>query len=338
MPDEATVRTWRVTTTITVPTWVATRPGGRSPEVLKFESRLPEQSARYGDIVIAVRTHQHPGTDSAQVDPRLALMELVADVVAGEDPMSAIETLEIPLVSMIDLVSFQMGAAIGVDQVNVLDITSPVAVGDERTFHFFGGSPFGRFQRGIDMEAVRGQLLGRFPTTLDVDDTHDRAALRWFVKSLATEVLHDEFIFLWIALEILCDASGFKEERIYTGPCGHAIPECPECHRPTTQMVRGATLRKFIEGFGIGDKESGKLWKYRQMMHGAVQFDPGTGTELASLVQLLRAVVAASLKGQLGLATDDPPLVSTSGLSIHPALALGGTLRIAKEHLQPLID
>jgi hypothetical protein len=44
------------------------------------------------------------------------------------------------------------------------------------------------------------------------------------------------------------------------------------------------------------------------------------------------------LKGQLGLATDDPPLVSTSGLSIHPALALGGTLRIAKEHLQPLID
>jgi hypothetical protein len=74
------------------------------------------------------------------------------------------------------------------------------------------------------------------------------------------------------------------------------------------------------------------------MMHGAVQFDPGTGTELASLIQLLRAVVAASLKGQLGLTTNDPPLVSTSGLSIHPALALGGTLRIAKEPLQPLID
>jgi hypothetical protein len=51
MPDEATVRTWRVTTTITVPTWVATGPGGGPPEVLKFESRLPEQSARYGDIV-----------------------------------------------------------------------------------------------------------------------------------------------------------------------------------------------------------------------------------------------------------------------------------------------
>jgi hypothetical protein len=42
-------------------------------------------------------------------------------------------------------------------------------------------------------------------------------------------------------------------------------------------MVQGATLRRFIEGFGVGDKDSAKLWKYRQMMHGAVRFDPGTG-------------------------------------------------------------
>jgi hypothetical protein len=92
-------------------------------------------------------------------------------------------------------------------------------------------------------------------------------ALRWFVKSLAIEVLHDEFIFLWIALEILCDASGAREERPYTGPCHHEIPQCPECGRPTAQMVRSSTLRKFIEGFGIdGEASSRRLWKYRQRM------------------------------------------------------------------------
>jgi hypothetical protein len=336
MTHRATARTWRVTTTILVPTWVATAPGGGLPAQLRPQSRLPEQSARYGDITIAVRAHRHPGPDPAQMDPRFAFMELVADALGSEDPATAIEALEIPLTSLIDVLSFQMGAAIGVDQVNLLDITPPVAVGDVRTLQVFAGSPFGRFQRGVDMQAVRGQLLGCFPATLDRGDSRDRAALRWFVKSLATEVLHDEFIFLWIALEILCDASGTREERPYTGPCQHEISQCPECGRATAQIVRGATLRKFIEGFGIDGEAARKLWKYRQMMHGAISFEPGTGQDLASMVQLLRATVAASLKDRFGMAPDEPPLIAFSGLSIHPAPALGGTSPITEEHLQPL--
>jgi len=338
MTDDSTGRIWRVTTTVVVPTWVRTGPNGGLPKTLQPQSRLPEQSARYGELVIAVRTHRYPAEDAGRADPRFALMELVADVNGGPDPMSAIEALEGPLISLIDLLSFQIAATIGVDQVNVIDITPPVSVGEERAFQFFGGSPYGSFQRGVDLEAVRGQLLGRFPADLDTGNSHNRAALRWFVKSLSTDVLHDEFIFLWIALEILCDASGVREERFYVGACGHTIRECPECSRPTAQMVRGATIRKFIEKTGVSDDDCRKLWKYRQMMHGAIRFDPGTGQELGPLVQLLRAVVAARLKPQLGLSSEQPPVVSFSGLSIHPAMGLGGTSRVTNDHLQPLPD
>ena len=204
-------------------------------------------------------------------------------------------------------------------------------------FHVFAGSPFGRFQRGIDMQAVRGQLHGRLPAKLDMSDSRDSAALRWFAKSLATDVLHDEFIFLWIALEILGDASGEGVESTYTARYGHAIPECPQCGKTTSLMVRGATLRKFVESFGVGAEDASKLWKHRQMMHGAVRFEASAGQDLQSLVQLLRAVVAAALKGRLGLAPDEPPLVSTTGLSIHPSPSLGGMKPVSEDDLEPLI-
>jgi len=55
--------------------------------------------------------------------------------------------------------------------------------------------------------------------------------LRWFVKALGTDLLHDQFIFLWMALEILCDDSDVRVEEPYVGPCQHQIPECPECGR-----------------------------------------------------------------------------------------------------------
>jgi hypothetical protein len=119
-------------------------------------------------------------------------MELVSDVTAGEDPMPAVRTLEVPVTILLDLLSFQMGAAIGIEQMNAIDVTPPVAVGESRTFHSWGGSPFGQFQRGVDMETVRGQLLGEFPTSIDIEDERVAAALRWFVKALSTQFLHDQ--------------------------------------------------------------------------------------------------------------------------------------------------
>jgi hypothetical protein len=75
----------------------------------------------------------------------------------------------------------------------------------------------------------------------------------------------------------------------------------------------------------------------RQLMHGAIPFDSEKLASLGTLVQSLRAVVAAGLKARLGWHADDPPLVASSGLSIHPAMAAGGTGQISEENIKPLI-
>lgn len=274
-PEEIT-RTWRVTATLLVPTSVKLAPGGGPPETLEPTSRLPEQSAVYDSVPVFVRMHQHPGP--GPMEPRHALMELVSEVVAGEDATSAVRVLEVPVTTLLDLLSFQMGAAIAIEQMQAVDVTPPVAVGDDRALQFWGGSPFGQFQRGVDMQAVRGRLLGEFPPSLDVNDERVAAALRWFVKALGTQFLHDQYLFLWIALEILCDTAKFKvEEPSRCWRCGHETPECPSCGLPTTQRRQGQTIRGFIERFGVSEVDSSQMWKCRQMMHGSARFSRGRG-------------------------------------------------------------
>jgi hypothetical protein len=266
-------------------------------------------------------------------------MELVSEVVAGESPGSAVEALELPVATLLDLLSFQMGASVAIEQVNAIDVTRPVEVGDTRAFHSWGGSPFGRFQRGIDMQAVRGRLLGEFPPSLEVEDDRVAAALRLFAKSISTDYLYDQYLFLWIALETLCEAAKFKvEESTRCSVCGHETPECAGCGRPTTQRRQGQTMKGFVQQFGVSEADSSAMWKCRQMMHGHGRFRPGSGEELGRLAQLLRAVVAAALKLQLGLSADEPPQVSMTGLSIHPSLSLGGTSQITEDQLRPLGD
>jgi hypothetical protein len=187
------------------------------------------------------------------------------------------------------------------------------------------------------MQAIQGRMFGQLPDSLEVEGSKIAAALRWFVKALSTDLLHDQFIFLWIALEILCDASEVEVLAPYVGPCQHEIGACPDCGTPTTRMVRGATMRAFLERFGVSEEQAKKLWRMRQLMHGAIPFDSSELKGLGSLVQPLRSVVADGLKERLGKKPEEPPLVATSGLSIHPALGAGGTSRITDEDIQPLV-
>lgn len=289
-------------------------------------------------IDIAVRDHPNPIVGGQQPDPTLVLMELRADVEATGDVRSAIAALELPIGSFLDLLAFQMSASVEIEQVNAIETTRPVEIGEAREFHFFGGSPFGQFQRAIDMQAVRGRLYGAFPSSIELASSTDRAALRWFVKALGMQPLHDQFLFLWIALEILCDASSVKVEQRYRSPrCGHEIANCPKCGMTTSILLRGDTLKAFIASFGVSDEDVRRLWKFRQMIHGAIRFAPGTGEELGPLTQILRAVVAAALKGRLGFPADEPPQISMTGLTIHPSLSLGGTRVISVDDLDPLV-
>ena len=83
-------------------------------------------------------------------------------------------------------------------------------------------------------------------------------------------------------------------------------------------------------------EDASALWRMRQFMHGAIPFDSNKLEALPALVQVLRAAVAAALKGSLGWEPGSPPLVAASGLSIHPALSVGGTRAINVDDISSL--
>ena len=170
-------------------------------------------------------------------------------------------------------------------------------------------------------------------------DAKVSAALRWFYKALNTALLHDQFIFLWIALENLCDLSPLSVAGPYQAPCRHAIKHCPECGRSTDKEIRGPTIRHYLEvSFGVSREVSGALWRMRQMMHGDINFDLLKLQDLPRLIQPLRAAVASGIKRQIEIDNHAAPQVLSAGLSINPHLGTGGTRPIRGTDIEPLAD
>jgi hypothetical protein len=231
--------------------------------------------------------------------------------------------------------SFEMAFVIGVGQSELIDVTPPVVVGDERNVGIFSMGPFDKNARQVEMQAIQPRLYGRLPDISVISDSRVAAVLRWFTKSL-TVYLHDQFIFLWIALEILSDDSTIKVETVYRASCGHEIPTSPTCGVPTSRQVLGLPRRAFLVSLGVSERDARSLWQMRQLMHGAISFDSDKLDKLPSLVQVLRAAVAAGLKVRLGMSPEGPPLVAPSGLATSPMLGLGGTRAIREKDLEPL--
>jgi hypothetical protein len=306
------------------------------PQTLQFISRVPDQVRDYAGQRVKLRSADNsPEADMYAQNPQVKLVDLLADV-EGDDSWSAFRRFGPNLEAIVDLMSFQMGATISIGQADTVDITPPVSIGDERSVDFFAMCPFDRNARQVEMQSIQGLVWGQLPDISVIHDSRVAAALRWFIKSLSTVLLHDQFIFLWIALETLCDDSDVSVEGLYHGPCGHVIPSCPDCGRATSIKVRGATIKAFLETFNVSAEDAKSLWRMRQMMHGAIPFDSAKLDVLPMLLQVLRAAVATGLKDRLGLPRDSAPLVASSGLSIHPAMGLGGSRAIDQKDLEPL--
>ncbi len=187
------------------------------------------------------------------------------------------------------------------------------------------------------MQSIVGFSLLALPYAVPSFAPRKAAALRWFVKSLSTDLLHDEFMFLWIALEVLCDLAGPKVISPYFCPKGHAIPECPTCHTSTAKEVRGQTLRSFLQEPGGVDIGTGKeLWTMRQMMHGATDFNSTKLERLPALVQTLRAAVATALKDALGIPEVLVSIVRPEGLMIQPSAGVVGSKPLSSDDLLAL--
>lgn len=329
---------WRIVAKLVVPKMMKA-PLDDLPERLEFQSRILGQAKTYGDTAVALRKSESGFDDVLYREhPHLEVVEVILDVPAAPEPSSSVEKAGPVFGRIVDLMSFQMGTSLAVGQVTLTDITPPVSVGDERARITFASPPFDRFARSIEMGSIQGRAFGLLPDTVDIDDSKTAAVLRWFVKALDTSNLHDQFIFLWIGLETLCDMSDVEVVEPYVGDCGHPIARCvePDCGRPTTRLVRGPTIKKFLESYGVQKEQAHKLWRMRQLMHGEIPFDSDKLSTLGALVQPLRAVVAAGLKEKLNMMPEDPPIVARTGLAIHPSMGAAGTAKITEADIRPL--
>lgn len=185
---------------------------------------------------------------------------------------------------------------------------------------------------------INGTVFATLPRSTPTYNSRT-AALRWFNKALGTEFLHDKFMFMWIALEILCDLSDMSVEAPYLAKCGHIIATCPDCGKSTSKEVCGPTIQKFlVENFGVDPDAAKKLWAMRQMMHGAVRFDSTKLAKLPQLVEELRAAVVIGIKNAAGVPKDQPPLVSgKKGLYGFPSVGAARIKEVTVYDIQPLI-
>lgn len=335
------LRTWRVNALVLAP-MLTPNAGPGLPQTLTFTSRLLPKVVTYGNLTVALLPSaavEKEEDSTPDVALGLEWAHLIADVPQTATPNEAVEAAIGVFEPIIDSLSFVLGSPLRLGAFDALDITQPVNEGDTREVQIYAGPPFGTNVSSVEMECIRGAQFVTLPDVVPAFDPKVSAAQRWFYKALSTALLHDQFIFLWIALENLCDLSPLSVAGPYQAPCKHSIKHCPECGRSTDKEIRGPTIRHYLEvSFGVSREVSGALWRMRQMMHGDINFDPLKLQELPRLIQPLRAAVASGIKRQVGIDNHAAPQVLSAGLSINPHLGMGGTRQIRGTNIEPLAD
>jgi hypothetical protein len=335
MDESKAAARWRAYAALAFPKeLVAIEPGdapGEPPKRFGTASRIvPSEQTLPDGTRVALRkwTGQPLAGFDAQAEPAELLVEVTA-ASAGE----ALERSQPIFERIIDRLAFDLQEAVPIAHVDFIDVTGSPELGEQREFMTFTSSPIDKFAASIPLGQVVSVRLPQLQSEYPEREPHVASALRWYVKALGAPFLHDQFIFLWIALESFADRSGVQVTERYTAPCGHVIATCPECGTPTSKVVRGASLRSYLTRHNVDADLAGKAWKLRQMMHGAVAFDSRLLDDLPRVVEHLRAIVATELKIAVGMPREIPPVVTVGGWSVGPAFGLGGVRQITERDL-----
>ena len=327
--------TWRITAAVKFPVAVmaGTPPeqGSILPQSLKFVSRIPVQiTHELNGISVSLGPWRGPALPFDGFGPptELARLSFLTTADSGESALAELYDL-IELV--LDALSFQLQEAVDILQMEVLDITPPIAVGMTRNVLFYP-FPIGfhppKFSQSTTLGNIQTVFTPALPLHHSIDNEKTRAALRWYVKGLAALFDVEKFISYWIALEILCSDSDIIVEKPYIARCGHEISHCPECSALTARIVNGPTIKKFLtEKLGIDNDAAKELWGIRQMFHGANHLTQQATKELPRLVIVAQHAALQSLKQSLGIGPEMFPLSSPEAVSVKGP-SFGGTREI----------
>jgi hypothetical protein len=339
------IKTWQTTADLLFPNEFAVDVvdgAPRLPDRLEPQSRIPTQQRDFAGATVFIRPGDPQRVPAVETDLRWAVAALTVRVESdAEDAGTAADAAVPYLDRVLEALSFQMQFSLQIQGLEGIDLTGPPEVGDEREFFRWSGFATPTFRpTSVPMQSLIGRQIPDLMVDLDPADQRANRALDWYLKALTAQFEADHFIFLWIAAEILAADSDLKVSEPYRGPaCGHVISHCPQCDAETTKPVQGASIKRFFtEGFGVDENIAKRLWRARQMLHGAYDFDSKVMSELAGLSQHLRAVVVAALKPRIGIPDHEPPFAASTGLSIAPFMGVGGTRKVTQRDLTPLDD
>jgi hypothetical protein len=263
----------------------------------------------------------------------------LAFVLEEQEGHNVLPRIGAALDSTLNSLSFQMQCALPTGQFEALDVTEPVRVGEWRDMIVYPepmGLPRGLFAPATVTFGIETDVIPKLDQVLGGDDPATGRALDWYLKALAAQLQADRFMFLWIATEILSDASGVRVEESYVTRCKHQIDTCPECGESLDRYVQGRSRQAYLEQvFGLTADVSSRIWRMRQMMHGAVPLTGGAMDELSELCSHLQSGLIRELKNQLGLAPGSLPTLNPS-LQMSPVFNLGGKREVTSEDLAKL--
>lgn len=331
-------RLWRISCVLPFPMHAVLDPDGRLPEKASFITRIPPWSLTTDELYLSVGPVARQELD-AMSGPAMGVFEPAELVVEthGSDAGSALDGATDTIERVIGSLSFQLQSSLRIIELSVLDVTRPVAVGEDRDLLLFpapGGYPLRMFAPAVTNFGVETALLPDIGFRLSDDDYVARAT-DWYLKAIAAPLEADRFMFLWIAAEILWAASGIRATEPYRPPCGHQLLACPECGEATEKLLMGAGIQAFlVERFGVAEADALKLWRTRQMFHGAIRLDSEFAAELPALTRQLGAGVVQQLKIVSGIDQAAPPNLPAEGLSVSPIFGLGGSRQVEASDLR----
>jgi hypothetical protein len=109
-------------------------------------------------------------------DPRAKVMQLVADIQVGGEQQTALDIAGPLFESLLDILSFAVAAPIPLGAIEVLDITPPLVLEEERAVQTFGSPPFDRNAQGVAVTGVYG--IAEYSLPSELVDMDSRTAAR----------------------------------------------------------------------------------------------------------------------------------------------------------------
>lgn len=308
-----------------------------------FPEKLPEPKARYPSKITQVINGYEFSLKTIETPPQYKLEDLVSEFVTlsfTSDSDSAFDVLESTqnlLESILDDLALQLQFFIPVVELEILDITKPIVIGDERDY-ILSQNPSFPYSKFFVEYSVNNRTINAVPKLKNEYNNINekiRVAFRWYTKALAADFQIDKFIFFWISLELLWENSEIKKLIPYKNEkCGHEILKCPECGESTLKLLRGSSIKEYLVNFcGIGADLAKELWKMRQIMHGNNKLTPGDIKSIPNMNTILNSVVLISLKRYLNLPLDDIPNSTSDLHTLSPYFFIQGTKNITESDI-----